>query len=219
MTAFQEAATVTPATATTASKLTNDEKLRELVYFATLAASSHNTQCWKFQCSPADLSITVFPDLTRACPAVDPDNHHLFASLGCAVENLTIAANHYGYAADIDASRPENGIRIKLSASSHQVDQKIELLFDAIPKRQVTRSEYDGQPLQQDELAEAATGNGVRVELVTDPDKIKTITDFVVRANSSQLNNPDFLNELRTWIRFNEREATAKGDGLKMIDG
>ena len=138
------------------------------------------------------------------------------------MENLTIAANHYGYAADIDASRPENGIRIKLSASSHEVDQEIELLFDAIPKRQVTRSEYDGQPLQQDELdqlAEAATGNGVRVELVTDPDKIKTITDFVVRANSSQLNNPDFLNELRTWIRFNEREATAKGDGLKMIDG
>jgi hypothetical protein len=26
----------------------------------------------------------ILPDLSRRCPAVDPDDHHLFVSLGCA---------------------------------------------------------------------------------------------------------------------------------------
>ncbi|MEO8891506.1 MAG: hypothetical protein ABI417_08220 [Coleofasciculaceae cyanobacterium] len=53
---------------------------RELVRYATLAASSHNTQCWKFRIE--DQLISILPDLTRECPAVDPDRHHLYVSLG-----------------------------------------------------------------------------------------------------------------------------------------
>ena len=54
----------------------------DLVRYATLAASSHNTQPWRFKLEPA--RITILSDLTRRCPAVDPDDHHLYASLGCA---------------------------------------------------------------------------------------------------------------------------------------
>lgn len=56
--------------------------MEELVRYATLAPSSHNTQCWKFALD--EQSITIRPDLSRRCPAVDPDDHHLFVSLGCA---------------------------------------------------------------------------------------------------------------------------------------
>ncbi len=62
---------------------------RELVRYATLAASSHNTQPWIFKLEPNQ--IQVLPDLSRRCPAVDPDDHHLYASLGCATENLLLA--------------------------------------------------------------------------------------------------------------------------------
>ena len=64
--------------------------MREVVRYATLAPSSHNTQCWKFRIE--DGAISILPDLTRRCAAVDPDNHHLFVSLGCAAENLIQAA-------------------------------------------------------------------------------------------------------------------------------
>ncbi|WP_271594731.1 nitroreductase family protein [Bradyrhizobium sp. CCBAU 65884] len=63
---------------------------RELVRAATLAANSHNTQPWRFILS--DNIITIRPDLVRRCPVVDPDDHHLFASLGCAAENIVQAA-------------------------------------------------------------------------------------------------------------------------------
>lgn len=45
-------------------------------------------------------SIQILPDLTRRIPVVDPDNHHIFASLGCAAENLAIAAGARGKAGD-----------------------------------------------------------------------------------------------------------------------
>ncbi|MFM9887270.1 MAG: Tat pathway signal protein, partial [Burkholderiales bacterium] len=60
----------------------------DLVRYATLAASSHNTQPWTFKIEPG--RIAILPDLSRRCPAVDPDDHHLYASLGCAAENLLL---------------------------------------------------------------------------------------------------------------------------------
>jgi hypothetical protein len=64
-------------------------RLRELVRYATLAASSHNTQPWKF--APRERSISIVPDLARRTPVVDPDDHHLYVSLGCAAENMVHA--------------------------------------------------------------------------------------------------------------------------------
>jgi len=59
----------------------------EFVRYATLAPSSHNTQCWRFRLERD--RITIQPDFSRRCPAVDPDDHHLFVSLGCATEPYT----------------------------------------------------------------------------------------------------------------------------------
>lgn len=66
----------------------------DLVRQAILAASSHNTQPWKFRLERD--AIAILPDLSRRCPAVDPDDHHLYASLGCAAENLILAAQATG---------------------------------------------------------------------------------------------------------------------------
>src|ERR1700687_255051 len=71
---------------------------QELVRYATLAPSSHNTQCWKFALE--DQAITILADRSRRCPAVDPDEHHVFVSLGCATENLVHAALAHGLKAE-----------------------------------------------------------------------------------------------------------------------
>jgi len=64
---------------------------------ATLPANSHNTQPWIFTAGTD--AIIIAPDFTRRCPAVDPDDHHLFVSLGCAAENLVVAASALGLGA------------------------------------------------------------------------------------------------------------------------
>ncbi len=186
--------------------------LKELVYYATLAPSSHNTQCWKFRLD--NQGISILPDLSRRCPIVDPDDHHLYVSLGCAAENLVQAARAQGLSGQFSFDPSDDGIvRISLVPSEVVVTP----LFEAIPKRQCTRNEYDGQPLTASELKlleTVGTGDGVRVVMLTHPTEIETVLDYVIQGNTAQFNNPSFLKELKSWIRFNDREATRTGDGL-----
>lgn len=73
---------------------------RDLIRYATLAANGHDTQPWLFRAD--DRGIDILPDITRRTPVVDPDDHHLFASLGCAAENLALAAGARWRAAGTD---------------------------------------------------------------------------------------------------------------------
>jgi nitroreductase len=79
-----------------------DGGIEELVRYATLAANSHNAQPWRFTIEEHRVSIA--PDFSRRCPVVDPDDHHLFASLGCAAENLVHAAAAAGLRACLESS-------------------------------------------------------------------------------------------------------------------
>lgn len=186
--------------------------MRDLVRYATLAPSSHNTQCWKFSIGTNEISI--LPDLTRRCPAVDPDDHHLFVSLGCATENLVLAsrANGYDAAPRLDGDGAK-GISITLTKTAPQSTP----LFEAIPLRQSTRNDYDAVPIANDELRlleQAGTGTGVRVLLLTDQPAMENVLDYVIQANTIQMHDPAFVTELKHWIRFSDQEAIATGDGL-----
>jgi hypothetical protein len=186
--------------------------LRELVRYATLAPSSHNTQCWKFRIEQG--AISILPDLARRCPAVDPDDHHLFVSLGCAAENLMQAASANGLRgqAVFDAAGGD-AVRIALEPAGAAASP----LFHAIPERQCTRAEYDGKPVSAQELAlleTAGTGEGVRVIMVTARETMEKVLEYVVQGNSAQMRDPAFVAELKAWIRFSADEAVRTGDGL-----
>ncbi len=184
---------------------------RTLVHYATLAASSHNTQPWRFRLR--ENAIEILPDFTRRCPAVDPDDHHLYASLGCATENLLIAARAAGLAGT-DAYDPiTSGVRIQFEHAPPQRSP----LFEAIPARQCSRSEYDATALLDDEqrkLQTAGEGDGVSVRLISDRPRMAEIAEWVVRGNNAQFCDPAWASELQSWIRFSAPEAVRAGDGL-----
>ena len=184
----------------------------ELVRNAALAPSSHNTQCWRFRIE--EKSILIAPDMSRRCPAVDPDDHHVFVSLGCAAENLVQAALANGLKATprFDPAGA-GGIAVNLDATRAVASP----LFQAISKRQCTRGDYDGKPLSNDELKlleQAGTGDGVHVRFLTSRPAMEIVLEYVVAANTVQMNDVAFVNELKAWIRFSASEALRTGDGL-----
>lgn len=183
----------------------------ELVRHAVLAPSSHNTQCWKF--ALAKDAITVLPDFSRRCPAVDPDDHHLFVSLGCAAENLVQAARAHGLRGDAEFDEVSGAVRITLSPVAAEATD----LFKAMATRQSTRAEYDGKPVAVDDLnllQAAAKSDRIRLRLLTDRPALDSVLDFVVQGNTAQMNDRAFVNELKAWIRFNGADAVRRGDGL-----
>lgn len=140
--------------------------MRELVRYASLAPSSHNTPCWKF--GMGQHSISVVSDLSRRCPAVDLDDHHLFVSLGCATENLVQAALANGLMGEATFKMvPADVIQVDL----HPARAIASPLHEAMIWRQCTRAEFDGRAISSEELGllqRAGSGQGIKLVLLTE---------------------------------------------------
>jgi len=189
--------------------------LRDFVRFATLAPNSHNTQPWTFRLE--EDAVEIRPDFSRRCPVVDPDDHHLYVTLGCAAENLAIAANASGRPADVAVQ--DHGPRgFSARVSLGHGARSDESLCAAILKRQSTRSEYDGSPLSASEAgalrSAAAEVLGADAFLIFERQKLEEALQFIQQGNSAQIDNGAFVIELTDWIRFNPASALKTGDGL-----
>ncbi len=185
---------------------------RELVRLAILAPSSHNTQPWFFEHEA--MGMRVRPDFSRRCPVVDPDDAHLWKSLGCAAETLVHAAAAQGHRARVafDARTRDVGVAFERSRGVRATE-----LSRAIPRRQCVRTPYDPEPLEATELRlleRAGRGEGVRPVMLTGVAEREQVLEYLVEANRSQLGDAAFREELLDWIRFNPSSARATGDGL-----
>lgn len=190
--------------------LAADPGVPDLIRMATLAANGHNTQPWRFHVTEAEIDIR--PDPSRATPVVDPDDHHLFVSLGCAAENLAIAGTATGLPGVLETS-PDGSSRYAYARGAPQPDP----LLAAIAERQSTRGLYDGRAIAAEEmeaLRRAGEMEGVRLVLIDERARIDQVRDLVIAGNDAQMQDPAFRTELKRWLRFSPRSAMATGDGL-----
>ncbi|MDP3896067.1 MAG: Tat pathway signal protein [Mesorhizobium sp.] len=189
--------------------------IQELVRYATLAANSHNTQPWRFVATAG--GVEIHPDFSRRTPVVDPQDHHLFISLGCAAENLALAAAAQGRPTEPRFDPAGDG---RLLCDFGSGAAATSPLFDAIPARQSTRNVYDGRaidPADLATLAAAAAIPGVETALITDRQQIAGLRDLILAANDRQVADPAFRQELMHWLRFNPAQAMATKDGLYSV--
>lgn len=198
--------------AATRSALSQHPEMRDFVRYATLAANGHNTQPWRF--GIGEESIRILPDFARRTPVVDPDDHHLFASLGCAAENLALTGAARGRPGEINFDGA-NGDSVVFAFGRGRA--ALSVLFDAIPRRQSTRAEFDGRQVGAADLQTlftAAAVPGIDLVLITDRPQVERVRDLVVAGNSAQIADAAFIKELKTWLRFSPRQAALAGDGL-----
>ncbi len=187
------------------------EPMQTLVHYATLAANGHNTQPWKFAIK--DNAIEIHPDYSRRLLVVDPHDRELWISLGCALENLLVAARASGYTIEVTYPDRADFIHVQLAADTPQGSS----LFDAIPLRQNTRSAYDGRLIKNedlDQLQALQVEPGVMLQFATNPTAMDTILEYVNLGNLAQYADTAFVDELIEWLRFNKKEALSSLDGL-----
>ena len=191
-----------------------------LLQYAVLAPSSHNSQPWLF--GVEDDEIRVYADESRQLTVADPDGRELYVSVGCALENLVVAAGRFGvgytveYVADDD--RPESGPDAARHVATVRLDRESAVatdrestpatgraaaLFDAIADRRTNhrpfRSESVPESLLERVEADAASA-GVGLELVTDPARRERIAALQTRADERQFDDPSYRAELGRWI-------------------
>lgn len=189
---------------------------RKLVDYAIRAPSGHNTQPWTFRVQENE--IQIHPDFSRRLPVVDSDDHALYISLGCAAENIMIAATHYGFQPSFSlftSNKDSRAIRIGLSRNEKAAEDG---LFHFINERQSTRNEYDDKEVPADalnSLANSSDFEGTDLICITGREKINVLKPFIIEGSNRQFENNAFVDELVSWIRFSEKNAQETGDGLR----
>ncbi len=72
----------------------SDQQVRSVLTAAAAAPSLHNSQPWRFNCTPA--AIEIHADLDRSLVAADPDHRAVRLACGAALLNLRVAIRALG---------------------------------------------------------------------------------------------------------------------------
>ncbi len=181
------------------------EKLQFLLRYAILAPSSHNTQPWKFSVGEDEIQVLV--DRTRWLKVADPDQRELYISVGCALENLLIAAEHFGYGHQVaylpEPANEELAATAKFMPHGEPSPFREPALFEAISSRQTNRKIYEERPIPQSDLQHLqnrCVEEGIWLHMTDDIEIKRKADELIILGDAIQFSDPTFREELGYWI-------------------
>ena len=181
------------------------EQLRHLLRYAILAPSTKNTQPWRFRVD--DWAIHVFADLGRWQEVADPDQRELYMSLGCAIENILIAAEHFEF--DVfpaffpDPERPTLAATIEFARTGIIARPQNERLFHAITHRVTNHKVFLPDPIPHgifDDLAASAETPDMLLFLSSDDDTKRRVDWLNVEADRALFTSGEYRQEIAHWV-------------------
>jgi len=192
--------------------------LLPLVRAAVLAANAHNAQPWVFALGAN--RIDLFADSARTLGTMDPLRREWYLSLGCALENLTLAARAHGLA-PVVTLLPTPGdaahvARVDLTPGAVVASP----LYAAIPQRHTDRGAYDGaRPLETGTL-DALTGLNAHPDLalawLTTAADMGRFADLTLQATAAILADPEQARDDFVWWRGDWQDIQRHKDGITL---
>ena len=189
-----------------------------LVRAAILAANPHNSQPWYFRVGEA--TIDVYADTARSIGTIDPFLREMYIGLGCALENLLLAAEPNGYAADLallpEPADPTHVARVTLRPAPPRGSA----LYEAIPRRHTNRGPYDTArevgPSQLAALAGLATDADVGVRWYVSPEERARVGEVIVAASEALTLDPQQSRDSEAWFHYDWDALQQRRDGVTL---
>jgi hypothetical protein len=186
---------------------------------AVLAASSHNTQPWSFRIR--EDGIDVMGDTSRLMGLADARLRELHISLGCALENIAVAAAAQGLVSSVEYVRRTDDHFARVTFAKGEVDPQLTTLAEQIPLRRTNRGAYDiERGLTAAELESLGSGfpGGLELQRLTSADDRAWFGDLVVQATGEHIADVDLQRDSHAWYRMTRQEVDEYRDGIT-VDG
>jgi len=196
-------------------KGSTEDQLEFLLRYAILAPSGPNNQPWKFSLNTN--TISVYADLNRSLPFVDPSNRTLYMSVGCAMANLLIAGEHFGFKYELDFfPRGQTNNCVSSIKFKRRAEPVVDDLFPQITKRFTVKDRYIykniGEKILQD-LKDFIEVPEFYLYFMMDEASKSGVSSLVAKAHRIQLANKEFRRNLGEWLRSN---LTSDPDGMPL---
>lgn len=189
------------------------EDVESILYYASLAPNSHNSQMWQIQLHTKDGELFVGVDESRVLGVVDSSKREAYISLGCYLANLQTAFHAYGYDIKLDIYDvpDENGFISKITYKKTR-DKVDYTALKTIEKRHTDKSVYKDTPITQD-VADAITLDN-SICYLDGSDNFAYLKKGTLDAIMVQSANQAYRDELAEWMRFSDGEVLEKQDGI-----
>lgn len=188
---------------------------------AILASNAFNSQPWIFKVQES--GIEVYADTRRNLGAFDPYLRELHISIGCALENLALAARAAGFEPSVTIAPGELE---PPSSMARELVARVELtrgpraaseLYDAIPHRHTNRQPFDrARPLPDRFLgalgAASAEEKDVKLFLFASEPQRKALVDAIIDS-AAMMADPDVQRGTRPWLHPSMEEWQRTRDG------
>lgn len=189
-----------------------------LVRAAILAANPHNTQPWRFAISSS--AIDVYVDLARNTGAMDPYRREQYIGLGCALENLLIAAQAKGYHPSLTTLPNSNDPTLIAHVELGSGLESSSSLYQAIPRRHTSRAPYDtSRPVSLETLRALDSGvadiSGAAVVWITGDAAKRQIGQLIVDGAQAFAADPKQSSDSFRWWRDNWNHIQRYKDGIR----
>jgi nitroreductase len=179
--------------------VTDEERIRFLLRFALLAPSSHNSQPWQFRIE-SKKAFSINRDDSRALHYSDQKNRQLYISLGCAIQAVRIACDHYGLLVKI--SYTDTGAKMDIADLEKDDTKADSHVFEALHSRSVNRQPYESTVFPPSELVTniQTMFPSLSIVLVSDQKQKEKIANIVLEGIDLAMSNPQFRKELAQYL-------------------
>jgi len=186
---------------------------------AILASNPHNTQPWLLHVTST--AIDLHADLARNTGSVDGLMRELHIGLGCALENLVIAAKSSGRSADVvllpDPATPTLVASVTLAVI--ELPPVADPLFLAIPTRHTNRGRYasaSAATALPAAVAALVTEPGVELTLLVAEADMATFRSGTNEATVAFIADPEMSHDSNLWYRHTADEILQHRDGITL---
>ena len=189
------------------------ESLSEILYYASLAPSGHNSQPWQVTIHSQN-ELTISADPQRRLSAVDPQNREVMLSLGAFLENLTLAAEAKGYKVSSEviaqSSTDLDIIRVRLDPGTPSGYP-----LERLTGRMTVKHGYRSDELKNDVVQKLGEPFDGHLHYYPRDDwHAKCIREGAVESMRIQLTRVDAQREMAEWVRLDKQAALKHRDGL-----
>jgi nitroreductase len=188
------------------------DQVRSVLVAATAAPSLHNSQPWRFRCTPT--AIELYADTGRAVPVADPDHRELLLSCGAALLNLRVAIRALGVhpAVQLLPSTSDPDLLAIVRPQGHSVITPADrYLSAAISRRRTNRRQFSAAEVPVSLLT--ALRQAAKIEQAwmvgVAGSRLPILHRLVNQAHHLQRDDPAFTAEWSRWT----------GRGQDSVDG